>query len=203
MDELPHTSLVLTMKADRLGEFFLLLQQGVTLTAYVGCSLEKLLVEQWSLPRDYVATRITTIFLNGRAIDDVATAVVRDGAAVALSGAMPGLVGATMRRGGFYAAMRGAMTHHETEEGGSDRRGSVRLKLFNLLLPELGPGFLERGVTLGAPQAAAFLRERDESFWAGCEAVILDAAPLSPERLREGDAFPPEGTVRLAVIVRG
>lgn len=203
MSEPVQTSLALTMRADRMGEFFPILQQGFSVTARVGCTLEKLLAEEWGLSPEYVAKRITTIFLNSRAIDDVATAHVNDGAAIALSGAMPGLVGATMRRGGYYAAMRGSMTYRETGTGDCDRLGTVRVKLFNLLLPELGPAFLRRGVLIDAAEATAFLRERDASFWSGCEDAVLDGTPLAPERLRTENLLPDAGMVLLSVILRG
>ena len=90
------------MDNGRIVEFTALLQQGFGVLARLGCSLEELLCNQWGIDRDYVTSRITTIFMNNRAIDDIATSIVRAGAVIALSGAMPGLVGATMRRGGFY-----------------------------------------------------------------------------------------------------
>ena len=64
---------------------------------------------------------------------------------LALSAAMPGLVGATLRRGGTYAAMRAAITR-AAERGAAAAREEplVRVKLFNLLIDELGPLLLAR-----------------------------------------------------------
>lgn len=194
-----HLSLV--MVTDRSSEFFPFFQQGVGVAALVGCSLDRLLVHQWGLSREYVARRITTVFLDGRAIDNLESAIVKEGSTVALSAAMPGLVGATMRRGSYYAAMRGTITHSESGCGDRNRFATVRLKLFNLLLAELGPAFLRCGILLGAAETANFLRERGDSFWSDCVSAVLDEAPLPPERLREGDAFPAAGTVYLSVIV--
>ncbi len=138
-------SLEVQLAPELLRIFFPLLQQGVEVEVETGCTLKQLLIEQFGIPADYIASRITTLFLNNRAVDDAATAMVHDGAVLALSGAMPGLVGATMRSGGFYAAMRGAMTYHNEAELPTHRQGRIRLKLFNLLLDELGPRVLGRG----------------------------------------------------------
>jgi hypothetical protein len=171
------------MEPDRLGEFFLLLQQGVVVSARVGCTLDDLLSGQLGISPDYVRQRVTTIFLDGRPIDDVTRAMVRDGAVIALSGAMPGLVGATMRRGGYYAAMRAGITHREDVAAAPGRIATVRVKLFNLLLPELGPVLLRRGIVLDASELANFLEDRPASF----------------RQLLQELSIPPGGSVHLTV----
>jgi hypothetical protein len=190
------------MDADRLGEFFPILQQGFGVPALVPATVREILCDEFGMNAGYVTDRITTIFLDGKATDDIDKAVVGDGALLALSAAMPGLVGATMRRGGYYAAMRSAITLGKQENAGSCGEGTVRLKLFNLLLPELGPEFLQRGILLSGAEAAAFFRERDEAFWTGCAGVLLDSAPLEPERLENGEVLAGNGTVRLSVVFR-
>ena len=201
MTQAPRTSILLEMRYDQVREFFPLLQQGFAVTGRVGCSLDRLLGDQWGMSSEYVARRVTTIFLDSRAIDDVTTAVVHDGSVVALSGAMPGLVGATMRRGGFYAAMRGGISYQSTAAESPERIGTIRAKLFNLLLPELGPGFLGRGIILKASEAAVFFNERTDSFWQGCCNALVNSAPvdLSVQQNRE---FPSEGEVFLTVRFR-
>lgn len=203
MSDNRKTSLILTMKPDRLGEFFLLLQQGVAVETHVGCTLDRLLSQQWVIPPEYAAQRITTIFLNGRPIDNLATVLIREDAVIALSGAMPGLVGATMRRGGFYAAMREGITHRDTAIDVIDRVATVRVKLFNLLLPELGPGFLQRGVIISATELSGFMKCRTDSFWQGCCSALLDNHPVSPLTLQREDLFPAGSTVRLSVNFSG
>jgi hypothetical protein len=194
-----QTSIVLTMGADRLNSFFLLLQQGFGVPALVPCTVKELLCDQFGMDAGYVAERITTIFLNGKATDDIDKAVAWDGALLALSAAMPGLVGATMRRGGYYAAMRSAITLGKQEKTGTCGDGMVRVKLFNLLLPELGPEFLRRGILLAGTETATFFREQEETFWSGCASVMLNGSPVGPERLRAG-TFAGGGPVRLTVI---
>jgi hypothetical protein len=132
---------------DQLVAFYSLLQGGVTLRVTVGRTLRELLTEQLGIPADYVTGRITTIFLNNSPLDDL-DVVIGQGARVTLSAAMPGLVGAVMRRSGFYAALREGITY--AQQGGDARpaTGTITLKLFNLLLNELGPLILSRGIML-------------------------------------------------------
>ncbi len=134
------------LKQDRTFLFFPLLQQGVQVKAKVGCSIQSLLCDQFGLMPDYLSDRINTIFLNGKPVDEVKTAIVNEGATLALSAAMPGLVGATFRKAGCLASFRGTITHKSDEnETGTCHEGSITLKLFNLLLKEMGPLILERG----------------------------------------------------------
>ncbi|MBC7963940.1 MAG: hypothetical protein H7Y05_13480 [Steroidobacteraceae bacterium] len=199
MSDNRKTSLILTMEPDRLGEFFPLLQQGVVVETQVGCTLDKILSQQWDIPPEYAAERITTIFLNSRPIDSLATTLIREDAVIALSGAMPGLVGATMRRGGYYAAMREGITHHDTTGDVTGRVAAVRVKLFNLLLAELGPGFLQRGINISASELSGFIKGRNDSFWQGCRSALLDNYPLLPPSLLREDRFPAGSTVRMSV----
>ncbi len=132
--------------AGTLPAFRTLFQQGVGVTIQAGTSLEDLLCCQWQIDRDYVMNRISTLFLDGKPVDDLPAAVVQDGATLALSGAMPGLIGATMRRGGVLASFRSGITYCPATETPGSSKGRITLKLFNLLIDELGPGFLARGV---------------------------------------------------------
>jgi hypothetical protein len=157
-------TLVLNLDADQLTAFFPILQKGVTVPANVGCTLKSLLCDQFTIPADYVTDRITTIFLDNRPVDDLDRTIIHDGSRVTLSAAMPGLVGATMRRGGFYAALRQGISHLEESGAAAGKGGSVRVKLFNLLLAELGPLVLARGLLL----------EQDEL------ADLLEKLPLQP-----------------------
>lgn len=200
--EAPLTRLTLTLPPALTGEFFPILQRGFLVTAHVGCTLDRLLCRQWGIAPEYVASRITTIFLDAKATDDVNLAIVRDGATVALSGAMPGLVGATMRRGGHLAAMRSGMTHKETATVATDRIGTVRVKLFNILLPELGPEFLKRGLLMSCDEVTSFFRERDGAFWQACGGAILNGTPVGSGLLRATNPFCTGGTVRLTVNFR-
>lgn len=141
---LPHR--LVELKSDQLPCFYPLLQKGVRIPAEVGCSLKSLLCDQLAIPEAYVTERITTIFLDNHPVDDLEHAIVRDGSRIALSAAMPGLVGATMRRGGFYASLRQGISQLAQNGSMDHDNGVVTIKLFNLLLAELGPTLLARGL---------------------------------------------------------
>lgn len=150
-------TLTLHLAADQLNIFFPLLQKGITVPAIVGCTLKSLLIDQFAIPANYVTDRITTIFLDNRPVDDLDRSIIQDGSRVTLSAAMPGLVGATMRRGGFYAALRQGISHALENNTTEDSCGTVRLKLFNLLLAEIGPLVLVRGIILEQDELADLL----------------------------------------------
>jgi hypothetical protein len=194
--------IALTMGAGLIGEFYPILLRGFGMTARLPCTVKTLLCRQFGLSPDYVEERITTVFLNGKATDDIDAASVGDEATIALSAAMPGLVGATMRRGGYYAAMRSGITHREVTAVGTGRIATVRVKLFNLLLPELGPEFLRRGILLSGAETVDFFGVRGEEFWTGCGSILLDGAPVDSARLRDGVTLAGGGKVRLTVIFR-
>jgi hypothetical protein len=105
-----------------------------------------------------------------------------------------------MRRGGFYAAMREGISHRDAATDATERVATVRVKLFNLLLPELGPGFLQRGITMSASELSGFMKGRTDSFWQGCSSALLDNDPVSPRSLLNEDLFPAGSTVRVNVI---
>ena len=106
------------------------------------------LIEDLGLTPEYVRQRITTVFLDGQVVDTLEDALLRQGSRLALSAAMPGLLGATLRRSGPYAAMRAEITRAADHELQPSTGGTliIQVKLFNLLVDELGPRLLARGV---------------------------------------------------------
>lgn len=123
-----------------------LMQKGFRVEIETGNTLQSLLCDQWGFPMEYVTERISTLFLNGKPVDDMVRATVPDRAVLALSSAMPGLVGAVMRRGGFFSSLRDGITHRENGLKDQVRNGLITVKLFNLLIREMGPRFLMRGI---------------------------------------------------------
>jgi hypothetical protein len=185
---------------EHLSCFFPLLQQGFNIRVQVGCGIRELLCGQFGIDPDYLKQRITTIFLNSKPVDDTDISRVADGATLALSAAMPGLVGATMRRGGFYAAMRGGITHHESAESAEEKYGHIRIKLFNLLMAELGPGFLRQGIVVTTPALASFLAAQAPDFWEGWSEILLNGKQVAAGVLKAGACFAQgEESVELSV----
>jgi len=181
-------SIEVQLAPELLRIFFPLFQEGVEVEVKAGCSIRELLIEQFGIAAEYISTRITTVFVNHRAVDNMDSAQIYDGAVLALSGAMPGLVGATMRSGGFYAAMRGNMTYRNEAAAPEVKSGAIKLKLFNLLLPELGPRLLQRGILLSATRWQEFLAQQPEQL--RVRGYWLDGRSLPVDQLRAGTNLP-------------
>lgn len=143
-------------------------QAGVWVLARPGESLRDFMAASLGFPASYIEGSVSTVFLDASPVDDIDAAVVRPGCLVALSGAMPGLVGAVMRRKSPYASFRKAISHSgesvaEGEAAGGDRGPSgpeeaclVRLKLFNAVLHDMGRLVIERGAWIEHSRAVAF-----------------------------------------------
>jgi hypothetical protein len=146
-----------------------------------------------------VERRITTIFLDGKPVDAIGTVRIRDGAVLALSAAMPGLAGASLRKDSVLSSMRKGITHDVDRIGATEEDGVITVKLFNLLTRELAPAFLRRGVLLPAAEAEAFFRGMGGEFLDGCREIVLDGERIGPERLKRGGWTAGTGTVALSV----
>ena len=155
---------ILTVKWDqnRIPLLYPALQRGVLVKALWGWSIRSLLCDQFGLHPDYVKNRIQTAFLNGKPVDDFDTAIVGEGSVLTLSGALPGLAGATLRKGGFFSPMRATLSHHNESGTQQEKEGFITVRIFNILLPELAPVLLTRGIYLSKEDYWSFLRDRPE-----------------------------------------
>ena len=180
-----------------IARFFLLLQQGVRIRRRVGYSVSAFMREELGVG-SATLEKIQSIILNGKPVDDIGSALIHDGSVLALSAAMPGLVGATLRRGGAYSTFPSGITYHETGQACVSREGWVRIKLFNLLMAELGPDLLRRGVLLSGSDLLSFLSARAQELREGCR-VALDGKPVDITLLRQGTALSGKGEVLLTV----
>ena len=189
-----HAALRLRLKEGLVPLFFPFLQSGVLVGGQVGCSLESFLRDQVGLSAEYLEKRIQTFFLDGKAVDDAASAVVKDGSTVALSAAMPGLLGATLRKGSYYARLRDQISYTEKTADVSSREGKVLVKLFNLLIQEIGPLFLSRGIYMEPRDLQSLFEKESGRLLQGCAEATLDGAKIDPLKLAEMKW--PEGKVR-------
>jgi hypothetical protein len=159
--------------------FFRFLQMGFFVRAQTGKGIRHILCDQFDLEPDYVLNRIKTIFYNGKPVDDIETAIVEDSSTLALSAAMPGLVGATFRSGGVLSPFRASISYRPGDYNKADyEEGIVQIKLFNLLVPEVGPGFLKRGIFVRKTCLDSFLKDQNPDFWSRCRSVTLDDNPV-------------------------
>ena len=192
-----ETTLTIHTDKDRISEFVVLLQSGFRVKTQVGCSVKDFLCDQLGILSDYYETRIQTLFLNSKPVDDPESARVFDGATLALSAAMPGLVGATLRRGGHYGRMRGSITHTDDNQTSKKSTGWVTLKLFNLVLKELGPHFLKQGVWLDSKVMAAFFQKQAGSLDVDISRVVWNGEEIGPDGILA--ITWPEGRVLLKI----
>ena len=161
-----------------------ILQKGFMVRARVGCSIEDFLCQQQNISPKYIAQRIGTIFLDGQPVDDIAAAQIEDGCTIALSGAMPGLVGAVMRRGSPYASFRDSITYSKANPGSQPEEGRVRLKLFNIVMNDLGPRFLKNGVFLNSSDLTELLANQPDEFGKGCKKIMLNEKGITFDSLK-------------------
>ena len=179
-----------------------LLQSGFRLALERPLSVAAFLSDRLGLSPAFVAARIQTVFLDGLAVDDMATALVRPGTRLALSGALPGLVGATMRRGGVLASLRQGVTHAPAkglapdgpdatgpDAAGLDAEGEghgpflAEVRLFNQAGPDLAARVLALGARLPARTIREFLAAQPPAFWTGIPWVRLEGRDLDREAL--------------------
>jgi hypothetical protein len=177
------SSLLLTFNPDRIFIFFQLLENGFIIKGKVGCSVKEFLCNRMYIEQEYLDGRIQTIFLDGKPVDNVNSAIVKDGSTISLSAAMPGLAGATMRRGGALAAMRSGISYTPAETGSGSYEGKVTVKFFNIISRELGPEFLKRGIIIDGKTLAGFITVNRKIIEAGLFSAEMDGIKIETEKL--------------------
>lgn len=184
--------------------FEFLLQEGFAVDFVDNCTIREFLCLQLALCGDYTEKKVQTIFLNGKPVDDVDAAVLHENDRLALSAAMPGLVGATMRKRGFFAKMRHSISHNF--EGGEDvgeTRGKaclVHVKLFNLLARDLARDFLQRGVYFPTQRFRTLLGRRPDRFFLELGEVRIDGEALDSPRELAGRLSSSAETAQLVLL---
>jgi len=184
----PHLStkrLCLYLEGKLIPTFFQLLQQGFGAKIMIGCSIKSFLCEQIGLDPEYMENRIQTLFIDGKPVDDMNSAIIRDGSTLAFSAAMPGLAGRVLQRSGRFASMRGTISHREKTKSEHSREGAVSMKLFNMLLKEMGPTFLENGIWIEGKDLEDVIKRQPDDFWAGCKKACMDEKEVDLKRLSE------------------
>ena len=173
-----------------IAAFSPLLQKGFYVEITTG-NLQNLLCGICGIKDEEVRHRIQTVFLNGKPVDDMEKVFVEDGDCLALSAAMPGLVGAVMRSGGVLAGFRQSISHRPQPARTNPRRGILSIKLFNLLIKELGPRFLQQGILvetdgIGNLMASILETDRGNCKKAQLNMDVIDAEALANVNWPEG-----------------
>lgn len=140
-------------------------QLGVEMDVQTGTTIRDILCRQIGIDNTYLDERIQTLFLNGKAIDNPDKTVVPDKSTIALSAAMPGLAGATLRKGGSYASFRKAITDSACAVAtDAQQKGTITLKLFNFIAQELAPILLHYGIKVETDALLAALKASCTDF---------------------------------------
>jgi hypothetical protein len=173
----------IVVKSEMVPRFFSLFQKGVWIRGKVGSSIFSFLSHECGISRDYIEERIQTIFLDGKVVDDLHTSTIKDGSALTLSAAMPGLLGATLRKGGYYSVFRSHISAHEKGDTVKAGEANVKLKLFNLILKELGPGLLREGIEVLRQDLHRLIEGFTKTGLSGIKTVTLNGLDLDIARL--------------------
>jgi len=193
---------IFNVAPSKLSIFHFLLQQGLRIETPVGGSVQDFLVRQLGLNPEVIDENIQTVFLNGKVVDDLDSAILTDGASLALSGALPGLVGATMRRGGFYSSLRNSITFQGGPGFQGSQKGKIVLKLFNILLKDLGPRILENGFMIEESKLLDFLRRNESKLADECQIQDGDGMEIPYRNLLIARSEEPGKYLFVKVIAR-
>lgn len=143
----PSGSLHLKLPASEVGRLATIFNVGIGIVTHTGIPLMALLCDQLCIDRSYIDQRIQTVFVNGRAIGNRNKAILSANAVVALSTAMPGLVGCAFHKQGPLTDCREDIVDTSLESAQTDRHATVvTLKLFNMVATELGPDLLRQQI---------------------------------------------------------
>jgi hypothetical protein len=175
----------LVVDSSLVKEFYVLLQAGFTIKCLAGTSIENLFYDQLKLNHQLVEEKISTIFLSGKPVDDIATATAQEGSILALSGAMPGLVGATLRRKSPLASFRQSISAQKASNNFKTTEGYIQVKLFNILLKELGPFFLERGIYVPRAMFTSLVAQFTGDFYNRCRQILIDGKSIQLQSSEE------------------
>jgi hypothetical protein len=179
----------MVMNSAAIPRLYPILQAGFFMPCLIGTAMSAFLKDRMGVSAQYIEERISTVFLNGKPVDNLETAIIEEGSTLALSSAMPGLVGASLRRKGFYASLRSAITYDRKVEGPSVKQGVIRVKLFNLVMADLGPSLLKLGIYVRANDFGHLLADQPSHFYEAVKTATVDGRPTEPVSL--GKAYLP------------
>jgi hypothetical protein len=163
------------------------LQKGVYIPSVEGKTLYAFITEDCGISDEYISEKIKTILIDGGPVDDIFNTKIHDGGSCALSGAMPGIVGAMMRMGSPYAAMRDSITVKPDKTDSSKKEIKLGLKLFNMVLSDRGNDFLKRGVLIEKDRVLELFQRHGDALSSGCSEVGVNGAICGQKQLASGE----------------
>jgi len=163
--------------------FFQLLEQGFIHESFPGCSVRQLVCNQLGLDPRYLEERVQTVFLDHKPVDDLDSAILQKGSVLALSAAMPGLAGATLRKGGRFAVLRRQISCGLQDDCRSAEKTQVTVKYFNMIARELGKAQFEKGVRLKGSYLNGFFNKHIETLKPNISSIRLDGREIDSSAL--------------------
>ncbi len=182
-------------------DFSGLFQRGVGIRIRPGASIRDFLVNGLGLNEEYIGDKVKTVFLDSSPVDDLDTAKLTDGSVLALSGAMPGLVGAVMRVGSVLSPFRESISHRDRRDPETGGGGLITLKLFNVLLKDLPVRLLETGVLAPGKLLIDYFKDMDAGILAGFKSISYNGRKVDAPGIILHDEFAGSGLVRLLLKV--
>ncbi|SDB14128.1 hypothetical protein SAMN05660653_00703 [Desulfonatronum thiosulfatophilum] len=200
-DQLLGNLPLVLMEHDAPEYFGILLQGGFDMPVPEPCTLREFLCELVGVCGVYTEKSLQTIFLDGKAIDDLDRALLGPSSRLALSAAMPGLVGATMRRGGYYSRMREGISQAKGDglEASEKKPFRLHVRLYNAVGRELAGLFLHHGIFVSSESLLRFLKIQPPKFFDHLQKASLAGAPLPIGSSAAGTWQLPGGDIALRV----
>jgi len=182
--------------------FYQILSLGIWVKVQSGESIKNILNRLPGIDLTYIENRIQTIFLNGHAVDNIDTAIISNNSTIALSAAMPGLVGATFRKSGVYKSLRSEISHQSPQKALSmahPKKYRIKLKFFNFIAQEIGFKLLSDEIWIEGNVFQEFLNQNLKSIADGCSKLFINGKRQSFNQLLKID-FSKEKDIYLTVI---
>lgn len=173
--------IIVHIVSNQITFFNQLLAQGIIVSTTEGTSVYHYLADGLGIAPEYINHRIQTIFLNGKAVDNVHNTFLKRNATLALSAAMPGLVGATFRKSGFYSSLRKNISLEQQSAASHAQTITFTLKLFNSIAMDLGPGFFQKGIQINGGAFQDFIVYQKERFMAVSKKQTIQEKDLVAE----------------------
>jgi hypothetical protein len=175
----PRTAISLKLDKKSISLFSNLFQNGFRVESLAGRTVKMLLCEDVGVEEDYLKDRFKTILLDGKPVDDVNGTSVNDGNVLALSAVIGGLVGTTLRRGSYLSFFRRGITYQKEKTVPENNKSVVIvMKLFNLLINELGPKFLEKGIIINREAMEQILNDGRHELKSAGGLLVMDGKEL-------------------------
>jgi hypothetical protein len=191
----------IVIAGQELQMFHPLLREGVEVRVGLGKTVYQVLEEDLHVPEEIIEQDIQSLFLDNHPVDDLQTRIHSSESVLTLSAAMPGLVGACMRRGGVYAGLReGISWTDEKKDQNSPKEGCIRMKLFNFMAPRIGPILLSHGVQVGGKRLAQALRGLSAVEQERIRSVRVDEEDVEVDNPQILEKLAAQGFVWLQVV---